>query len=75
MLLVVQLLFYWVRTKTTVPPTQTQKFMMFAAGSTVVTGVFSVVGALLERVSKRVGVGKYVLLVALGLYIVFAVML
>ena len=75
LLLLAQVLLFWARTKTAVPPTAAQKVMMLIGGGTALVGVFAVLGAFVERLTKKAGIGQYTLLAALGLYVVFALLL
>ncbi len=56
-LFLAELLLYWSRTQTAIPPTPTQKIMTFLIVSTGVVGLFAPIGAFIERPGKRKGIG------------------
>lgn len=70
-LFLAELLLYWARTQTAIPPTPTQKLMMFVTVGTVIVGAFALLGGIVEHFAKRRGIGNYVLYTAVGAYALF----
>lgn len=70
-LFLVELLFL-ARIQIAIPPTPMQKVMLFVTVGTVVVGLFAPVGAIIERLGKRKGIGNYVLFAAVGVYLLYS---